>query len=294
LREQQYIRSYTKLTSRDWNDYVQLGIQQFASPNLYQIHIAKESSDEKSLRLARYFRFHLENKADVLPLLLKTIASVEKTLSVSHPGFFDMSTKDMDLYMQALKNMSRPTPSTSQLTQDETEKLLNGVSFDITPPPSPKTVFNSPQKPPLATSNEEDLNAKSTTVTMDVDDPPPTNQKTMDSNTPIIRLETRWAPKDFQELHASSDKFYERLYPILQCFQIDDTSALMEWQTDQLVTYSDIKAARATISKCLSIRMVSNVKQQCFYFSFRVQTTGTALTQTVKSKTLQSLKKANR
>jgi hypothetical protein len=126
---------------------------------------------------------------------------------------------------------------------------------------------------------------------MDVDDPPPTNQKTMDSNTPIIRLETRWAPKDFQELHASSDKFYERLYPILQCFQIDDTSALMEWQTDQLVTYSDIKEARATISKCLSIRMVSNVKQQCFYFSFRVQTTGTTLTQTMKSKTLQSLKK---
>jgi hypothetical protein len=34
LREQQYIRSFSKLTSRDWNDYVQLGIQQFASPNL--------------------------------------------------------------------------------------------------------------------------------------------------------------------------------------------------------------------------------------------------------------------
>ncbi len=27
LREQLYIRSYTKLTSRDWNDYVQLGIR---------------------------------------------------------------------------------------------------------------------------------------------------------------------------------------------------------------------------------------------------------------------------
>jgi hypothetical protein len=41
-------------------DYVQLGIQQFASPNLYQIHVAKESTEKKSLRLARYFRFHLE------------------------------------------------------------------------------------------------------------------------------------------------------------------------------------------------------------------------------------------
>jgi hypothetical protein len=84
LREQQYVRSYTKLTSRDWNDYVQLGIQQFASPNLYQIHVAKESTDEKSLRLARYFRFHLENKAEVLPLLLKTIASVEQMLANTH------------------------------------------------------------------------------------------------------------------------------------------------------------------------------------------------------------------
>jgi hypothetical protein len=132
LREQQYIRSYTKLTSRDWNDYVQLGIQQFASPNLYQIHIAKESPDEKSLRLARYFRFHLENKAEIPPLLLKTIASVEKTLANTHPGFFDMSTKDMDDYTQTIKNVNRKAPplnSSQTMTQAETDNLLHGVSF---------------------------------------------------------------------------------------------------------------------------------------------------------------------
>jgi hypothetical protein len=153
LREQQYVRSYTKLNSRDWNNYVQLGIQQFASPNLYQIHVAKESTDEKSLRLARYFRFHLENNAEILPLLLKTIATVEKTLASTHPGFFDMSTKEMDTYIQTLKTVSRTTPPTSQLTQDETEKLLHGVTFDTTPPPSPKTMSNSPQKPPPASDS---------------------------------------------------------------------------------------------------------------------------------------------
>jgi hypothetical protein len=66
----------------------------------------------------------------------------------------------------------------------------------------------------------------------------------------------------------------------------------MEWQTDQIVTSSeDLTTARATISKCLSIRLVANSKQQCFYFSFRVQTTGTDLTQTMKSTALQTLKK---
>jgi hypothetical protein len=64
-------------------------------------------TDEKSLQLAHYFRFHLENKAEVLPLLLKTIASVEQTLAKTHPGFFDMSTNDMDAYIHALKKENR-------------------------------------------------------------------------------------------------------------------------------------------------------------------------------------------
>ena len=108
---------------------------------------------------------------------------------------------------------------------------------------------------------------------------------------PIIRIETRWAPKDFKELQASSDKFYNRLYPILHCFQTGNTSSLMEWQTDQLVFLDSSEFARETITKCLSIRVITNSKQKCFYFSFRVQSTGSDLTQTMKSKDLQMIKK---
>jgi hypothetical protein len=306
LREQQYVRSYTKLTSRDWNDYVQLGIQQFASPNLYQIHVAKESTEEKSLRLARYFRFHLENKAEVLPLLLKTIASIEKALATTHPGFFDMSTKEMDMYTQALKNVSRTIPPPSQLTQAETEKLLHGVTFDTTPPPSPKTAPNLPQKPPTATVHTPELGAttkhtkmtsNASPVTMELDEPSPisnTDTTTKSAGvvtTPIIRIETRWAPKDFKTLQASSDKFFERLYPILKCFQIDRISSLMEWQTDQLVLLDSPATARNTMTKCLSVRLITNSKQQCFYFSFRVQSTGSDLTHTLKSPEFQTIKK---
>jgi hypothetical protein len=299
LREQQYVRSYTKLTSRDWNDYVQLGIQQFASPNLYQIHVAKESTEEKSLRLARYFRFHLENKAEVLPLLLKTIASIEKALATTHPGFFDMSTREMDTYMQALKNVSRTTPPTSQLTQDETAKLLHGVTFDTTPPATPNTASNLTQKPPIATVNSittdkttDITNNASNPISMEVDDLQTRTSETDNTPiTPIIRIETRWAPKDFKELHTSSDKFFERLYPILQCFQIDHISSLTEWQTDQVVSLDSPANARATMTKCLSICMITNSKQQCFYFSFRVKSTGSDLTQTLKTKQLQMIKK---
>ena len=294
LREQHYIRSYRKLTSRDWNDYVQLGIQQFASPSLYQIHVTKETTEEKSLRLARYFRFHLENKAEVLPLLLKTIATVEKTLASSHPGFFDMSTKDMDDYIHTLKNVSHkaPPPNSSQpMTQAETDTLLHGVSFDTTPPASPtRTPTQNPTSHTENTKNMTDTNPHETPDTMDIDDTP--NQPTTTSTIPIIRIETRWAPKDFKELQASSDKFYERLYPILQCFQIKNISSLMEWQTDHLVSLLDSpESARLTITKCLSIRLITNSKQKCFYFSFRVQSTGSELTQTMKSQLLQTIKK---
>jgi hypothetical protein len=37
--------------------------------------------------------------------------------------------------------------------------------------------------------------------------------------------------------------------------------------------------------------MIANSKQQCFYFSFRVQSTGSDLTQTLKSQELQTIKK---
>ena len=252
-----------------------LAFNSFASPNLYQIHIAKESPDEKSLRLARYFRFHLENKAEIPPLLLKTIASVEKTLANTHPGFFDMSTKDMDDYTQTIKNVNRKTPppnSSQTMTQAETDNLLHGVSFDTTPPTSPTRTVT--QNPPSHTTNTTDKNPHATPDTnfhdAPIHKPMELDDDTTNATTPIIRIETRWAPKDFKDLQASSDKFYERLYPILQCFQIENTSSLMEWQTDQLVSLDSPELACSTITKCLSIRLVTNSSQKCFYFSFRV------------------------
>jgi hypothetical protein len=210
------------------------------------------------------------------------LATVEKSLASSHPGFFDMSTKDMDDYIHALKNVSRkaPPPNSSQpMTQAETDNLLHGVSFDTTPPTSPtRTPTQNPPSHTGHTENTTDKNPQHETpdinphatlphLAMDIGDTP--TETTTTSTIPIIRIETRWAPKDFKELQASSDKFYEQLYPILQCFQIKNISSLMEWQTDHLVSLLDSpESARLTITKCLSIRLITNSKQKASTSAF--------------------------
>ena len=85
-----------------WNMYVSFGIQQFLSPHEYLAHRAQETTDGRHLRLARYYRYHLEHIAPVDSYLIRTVAAVETALASSHPGYFDMSTQDMDKYMASL------------------------------------------------------------------------------------------------------------------------------------------------------------------------------------------------
>jgi hypothetical protein len=85
-----------------WNMYVSFGIQQFTSPQAYLAHRAQETTDERNLRLARYYRLHLEQIAPVDSYLIRTVAAVETALASTNPGFFDMSTQDMDTYMAPL------------------------------------------------------------------------------------------------------------------------------------------------------------------------------------------------
>ena len=83
-----------------WNMYVSFGIHQFICPQHdYVMHRAQETVVERHLRFARYYRYHLENLTHVDSYLIRTMGAVETALAISHPGFFDMSTNDMDKYM---------------------------------------------------------------------------------------------------------------------------------------------------------------------------------------------------
>ena len=77
--------------------YVSFGIQQFVSLQDYFTHRAQETVVEGHLHLVRYYRYHLENLASVDTYLIQSMGVVETVLSISHPGFFGMSTAEMDL-----------------------------------------------------------------------------------------------------------------------------------------------------------------------------------------------------
>ena len=129
-RIKNYHRAYKTLLVNSWNKYVSFGIQDFVGPDEYFMHCANETLENGHLRLARYYRKHLENRSKIDSFLLQSILAVETALQLSHPGFFDMSLKDMDIYLtqRALK----PTPSPSLLdTTMEVDDTVTAVAKPI-------------------------------------------------------------------------------------------------------------------------------------------------------------------
>jgi hypothetical protein len=65
LRIKNYNQAFKNLSVHSWNNYVSFGIQDFVSPDEYYSHKAQESTEETNLRLARYYRNHLENHSKI-------------------------------------------------------------------------------------------------------------------------------------------------------------------------------------------------------------------------------------
>jgi hypothetical protein len=107
----------------------------------------------------------------------------------------------------------------------------------------------------------------------------------------ILRVEARWAPKDFITLKASKALMYTRFAPILSSFNTTH-SWVVEWQTDQLAKAPQIEPTQ--VDQFMSIRCVASPKQKCFYFSFRLQASGAQFIQVLKSNALQSIKQGER
>jgi hypothetical protein len=406
LRAKNYAKAYADpLMRQKWNMYVSFGIQQFLSPQAYIAHRAQETTDERNLRLARYYRHHLEHLAPVDSYLIRTVGAVEIELSSSHPGFFDMSTTDMDAYMAATpensmeRDLSPPSNNTSDESnaddaptgsslsaaaaksrsdgtsttssssnEDEspttqaataiaatmTPKRSNTSDMEVTddsqqmelstetPPMSPsiktpprmeeqkrsdapvdvianetmeeyfgvKPLHPIPpcdttvpivdkQHPPAGGSAKtpkirrsgKNAKGKKATVTKPPATAEPLNHRPPKSVENTVRIEVRWAPTDFHELRASTDKMFSRLAPILSCFNTRYTW-MVEWQTDQMEASVDLDPKH--LAKYLSIRISPVVKEGAFYFSFRISATGSQFTQVVKSDIMKTAKMGER
>ena len=340
-RIKNYNRAYKTLSVTSWNTYVSFGIQDFEGPDDYYIHCANESSDARHLRLARYYRKHLEAKAKIDGFLMQSISAIKTSLSRSYPGFFDMSLGDMDSYCEQLKAQGNNTHDEQEMEitpENETPNEPNDQSapsslalaatatsnskssFDPSDEPANTSVeFSQSSVPPLTQATDtvscsparRGLQA-SQTQTRRSDDTTTTQSLTTDSAPPcmdasntnifpnpgvnkqakkvsnVIRIEARWAPKDFNELRVSTKKLHLRLAPILSCFNTDH-SWMLEWQTNQMDDLPDIEPTQ--LAKYLSIRVVSVAKEQCFYFSFRINATGAGFSQVAASKVLTIAKR---
>ena len=330
LHAKNYAHAYKTISMTDWNAYVSFGIQQFDSPEKYYAqHRKVETSNERKLRIARYYRYHLENRAPVDRYLMKIIASVEIALNATNPGYFDMSTPEMDEYLSQLtpdtmdiaEETSQPPVEETSGTQPMDESL-DTQPMDESEQPSlscKKRTDNSPS--PAGTSNLtqalDKVNPVSTPPSAEhaqsiplVENPqqslgptsppplPATHPQKMKKplTTPtqipnVLRVEVRWAPKDFDSLRKSSALMFTRFAPIISRFNTVH-SWVLEWQVDQAAPETAISPVQ--LSKYLSIRIVTSVQQQCFYFSFRIAATGAQFLQVAKSKALRAAKQGEK
>ena len=355
LRAKNYAAAYKICTLQQWNTYVSFGIQEFESLHAYFTQCEQDSEDEKNLRLARYYRLHLETHTTLDAFLLGSIPAVEDALKDSHPSFFEMSLVDMDMYRAALTTktidngsstsslqtaakqpgitnltsasatqavQSVPSPAAENMEIDQpasvpTSDNKTSTPVEVNEPASEMStvLISSTQENASTTSNDREADvpkeseseldqtftpvsptrkAKKKRITTSVDDTAPTVD-TSQSVAPsthrpsqinhTLRIEARWAPKDFNELRASTATMYLRLAPILSCFNNEHTW-LLEWLTDQMPAEADILCTQ--LAKYLSIRVVPVAKEKCFYFSFRIAGKGSQFTQVMQSKILKA------
>lgn len=201
-----------------------------------------------------------------------------------------MSTLDMDDYLTqknlAEMNLEPSAPISAATAENKSVKSILKESAKFQP---------SHQEPSPSSSQKADVSSvhvkkkaavipPSAPPEATVPMPPSPYRPTRITN--VIRIEARWAPKDFKELRSSTAKMHLRLAPIMSCFNNEHTW-LMEWQTDQLAADADLEPTQ--FSKFLSIRVVPMAKE-CFYFSFRIHSTGTQFMQVAKSKIMSTAK----
>ena len=153
LRAKNYASAYKSISIKDWNSYVAFGIQQFDSPATYLTQCASETPDEKNLRVARYYRFHLESHALIERHLMQHITTVETALKVSYPGYFEMSVREMDEYVRQLSpvdamEIESQSQANDSLTTDVTIDTMAQVSSSLSLACAYASAKSSPIPPP--------------------------------------------------------------------------------------------------------------------------------------------------
>jgi hypothetical protein len=211
------------------------------------------------------------NMTSVLPLSIAlpkshTLAGAGNSTSTSPisrlPQAF-CSPRDKSNEVVASKTAS---PNNSRMHIEETSFISTSIAGDTTASSGCNPTKDTAPTAPIGSNSTSQSTASNFTHNSTSKGP-----KIPTKVTNSLRVEVRWAPKDFKTLKGSSGLLFARLAPILSCFNTPH-SWLVQWQTDQFATTKAIEPHQ--VAQFLSIRKVTSVKQQCFYLSFRLNATG--------------------
>ena len=215
----------------------------------------------------------------------------------------DQATSDTEMSQSPATPIRKKEHTADNASKDTNAETTPGEYFGVkTTHPIPPCDVTNPivdKHPPRATSksNAKRKNAKKTEerkASLLATNPPVKDTPNFHHPKSVehsVRIEVRWAPKDFHKLRSSKAKMFSRLAPILSCFNTQYTW-MVEWQTDQMEDSADIDPNQ--LAKFLSTRIVPVIKEQAFYFSFRICATGSQFTQVVKSEVMKTAKMGER
>jgi hypothetical protein len=154
-----YQRAYNVLSPAEWKHYTTFGIQTFESFETFFQSINQSSEEDENLRIAQYYKYHLENNIVVPSSLLKRVGEIEIVFEAlsSHEEFLHLSLAEMQEYLdkksekqQAQRPFNTPDTNSSFVDresypdsprpgsdefEDPSESLFDGdVSMDIPDP----------------------------------------------------------------------------------------------------------------------------------------------------------------
>ena len=111
--------------------------------------------------------------------------------------------------------------------------------------------------------------------------------KNSKGNYGYVWLETRFAPKDYDNIVRTTAAFHNWLLLILQSFHSNSGMTVMNWQTE--IALPD-KLDLAHVTLILSIKITNSKKEKAFYYSFRIKATGPKFTNALQSAEFMNIK----
>ena len=311
-REMNYAVSKKTMFANQWFAYTIFGILEFEDPRVWHRHYKCDRLEEKHLRTINYLQLmnetddeaHIDLVLEVrdvaIPyleqhspdLLNDTVEALKTLVDIFNQKFkLDESMEPDDEFDESVFDHNKNPPHDSTVNDSEKEStpsptLESTESTDTTIESKDsamtlESTIKTTSQTTASVSSAFEVNSTQESLEQ-------TKQSTTVRNDGFIRLETRFAPKDLENVARATSEFHNRLLPVFKKFHEYVGIEVMDWQTTLPLSNSlELK----DVSNILSIKTTPSRRDKAFYFSFRVRSTGAMLTKAFRSHDFMKMKK---